>query len=39
MKQKIKNHFKNSIEIKKKILDSNLYSSISTMGKVAAKKI
>ena len=39
MKQKIKNHFKNSIEIKKKILDSNLYFSISTMGKIAAKKI
>ena len=39
MREKIKNHFKNSIEIKKKILDSNLYFSISTMGKIAAKKI
>ena len=39
MRQKIKNHFKNSIEIKKKILDSNLYFSISSMGKIAAKKI
>ena len=39
MKQKIKNHFKKSIEIKKKILNSNLYFSISRMGKIAATKI
>jgi D-sedoheptulose 7-phosphate isomerase len=39
VKQKIKNHFKKSIEIKKKILNSNLYFSISRMGKVAATKI
>lgn len=39
MKQKIKNHFKKSIEIKKKILNSNLYFSIFRMGKIAAKKI
>ena len=39
MKQKIKNHFKKSIEIKKKILNSNLYFSISRMGKIAAEQI
>lgn len=39
MKQKIKNHFKESIKIKEKILETNLYSSISKMGKIAAKKI
>lgn len=39
MKQKIKNHFKKSIEIKKKILNLNLYFSISRMSKIAAKKI
>ena len=39
MREKIKNHFKKSIEIKKKILNSSLYFSISRMGKIAATKI
>lgn len=39
MKQKIKNHFKESIKVKKRILEKNIYSSISKMGKIAAKKI
>ena len=39
MNQKIKNHFKESIKIKEKILETHLYSSISKMGKIAAKKI
>jgi D-sedoheptulose 7-phosphate isomerase len=37
--QKIKAHFQNSIKIKKKILQLNLYFSISTMSEIAAKKI
>jgi len=39
VRQKIKNHFKKSIEIKKKILASNSFFSISEMGKIAAQKI
>ena len=39
MKQKIKNYFKESIKVKKRILEKNIYSSISKMGKIAAKKI
>jgi D-sedoheptulose 7-phosphate isomerase len=39
VKQKILNHFQESIRIKKKILEKNTYFSISKMGKIAAKKI
>ena len=39
MKQKILNHYQESIRIKKKILEKHTYSSISKMGKIAAKKI
>ena len=39
MKNIIKNHFKNSISTKKKILNSQLYLSILKMSKIAAEKI
>lgn len=39
MKQKIKNHFQESIEIKKKIVEKNVYFSISKMGNIAAERI
>ena len=38
MKQKILNHFQESTSIKK-ILEKNIYSSISKMGKIVAKKL
>ena len=39
MKNKIQNSFEDSIEIKKKILASNSYYSISKMSEIAVKKI
>ena len=39
MKNIIKNHFKNSINTKKKILNLQLYLSILKMSKIAAEKI
>jgi D-sedoheptulose 7-phosphate isomerase len=39
MKQKIESSFKESIKLKKKILDTKLYFSISRMSDIASKKI
>ena len=39
MNQKIENSFKESIKVKKEILDTNLYFSISKMSEIASKKL
>jgi len=39
MKQKVKNYFKKSIEVKKKVIDLNSYSAISKMGEIASNKV